>query len=1215
MSTINVEVWTNTITITTEAQWPAGPWLPAWGTVWQLLKKNSSTDNDTSWSTITQDNIWDWTTYKQYSQTEKTKLAGIAAWAEVNVNADWNSVSWDSEILNKPIIPDELADLAEDTTHRVVTDTEKSTWNWKQDALWFTPENSANKWVIGWYAELDWAWKVPSAQLPSYVDDVIEVADFASLPVTWETWKIYVTLDTNLTYRWSGTVYVEISASLALWETSATAYRWDRGKAAYDHSQVTSWNPHNVTKTDVWLGNVDNTSDADKPVSSATQTALDWKVDENGAITGATKTKITYDAKWLVTSWADATNADITISKIGSPNIDTVKDITDVIYSTGILWSLPTITDNWDWTIWLPAIEVLIRATNSDTAEVVTSSVSANATLSLTDWIINYIYVEYNAGTPQYVATTQRTDTNTNIWIAKIYRIGTVLHSNPYVGQRANDNLKRISKRFTQTQPFQRVDWWVLSEIWTRNIAITAWNWWECTNAFSTNAFDSSGVGTFSYFYRDGIGWFTIQTAQTQINNTQYDNGTGSLATLTANRYWVHWVYLGTDGHVFVLFGRWDYILSDAQSAVQPSDVPLAITAHGRLCGKIIIQKSAATFTSIESAFESTFELSQITDHWNLTWLTDDDHTQYLLIDWTRAMTGDLAMWTNDITMTGSLGATGARVTKGWLTDLEVTNAIAGSITGNAWTVTNWVYTTDKGIANWVASLDANGLIPITQMPPSAIERMVVVADQAARYALTTATVQNGDTVKQTDTGEMWYVIDDTNLGNSAGYAVYTAGTASAVALSGVTGLGTGVATALAINVGSAGAPVVNGGALGTPSSGTVTNLTGTASININGTVGATTPTTGAFTTATASTSVSTPSIITASGSLGITPAAGSGVNINLSTTGDFAVNTNQLYVDTSEGMVGIGTVTPWQTLEVYKTTNTLSGILINNPNAGDGAAAALQFTSNGGTAQIYRTSTGYAAGLADNLIIQDQGGGDILFYGAGETMRLANGGNVGIGTDSPDYKLEVVQTSTADNQAAVSASHSWASSWTAYGLAASVTGASVTNIAWYFNAVNATTNYAVYAAGGLNYFGTTIDLGHLSDTTISRASAGVIAVEWVAIPTISSTSTLTNKRITQRVASATDDATAVIDSDSYDEYYLTAIANATEITITGTPTVGQTIFIGLKDAWVSKALTWTGITALWVTLPTATTASKQHIIWLKYIGSTWYWVAVWLEA
>ena len=74
---------------------------------------------------------------------------------------------------------------------------------------------------------------------------------------------------------------------------------------------------------------------------------------------------------------------------------------------------------------------------------------------------------------------------------------------------------------------------------------------------------------------------------------------------------------------------------------------------------------------------------------------------------------------------------------------------------------------------------------------------------------------------------------------------------------SGVSGLGTDVATALAVNVGTAGAPVVNGGVLGTPSSGTVTNLTGTASININGTVGATTANTGAFTTLTASTNLS----------------------------------------------------------------------------------------------------------------------------------------------------------------------------------------------------------------------------------------------------------------------------------------------------------------------------------------------------------------------
>lgn len=80
---------------------------------------------------------------------------------------------------------------------------------------------------------------VPASQLPAYVDDVLEYANFASLPVSGEAGKIYVTLDNNLTYRWSGSAYVEISASLALGTTSATAFRGDWGLIAYNHSQAT----------------------------------------------------------------------------------------------------------------------------------------------------------------------------------------------------------------------------------------------------------------------------------------------------------------------------------------------------------------------------------------------------------------------------------------------------------------------------------------------------------------------------------------------------------------------------------------------------------------------------------------------------------------------------------------------------------------------------------------------------------------------------------------------------------------------------------------------------------------------------------------------------------------------------------------------------------------------------------------------------------------
>lgn len=85
-------------------------------------------------------------------------------------------------------------------------------------------------------AELDENGKIATDQLPGYVDDVIEVASWSELPLTGTTSVIYVTLDTNLTYRWGGSSYVEISPSIALGTTSSTAFRGDYGDTAYSHA-------------------------------------------------------------------------------------------------------------------------------------------------------------------------------------------------------------------------------------------------------------------------------------------------------------------------------------------------------------------------------------------------------------------------------------------------------------------------------------------------------------------------------------------------------------------------------------------------------------------------------------------------------------------------------------------------------------------------------------------------------------------------------------------------------------------------------------------------------------------------------------------------------------------------------------------------------------------------------------------------------------------
>lgn len=168
------------------------------------------------------------------------------------------------------------------------------------------------KGAVNGVAELDAAGKVPSSQLPSFVDDVIEVADYDHLPITGESGKIYVTLDTNKTYRWSGSGYVEISASLTLGETSSTAYRGDRGKTAYDHatesgkisSAVTSGlykvaataEGHiagltAVTKDDITGLGIPGSDTNDKVTQTAANTNLNYEVLFSGTNDNTTRTE------------------------------------------------------------------------------------------------------------------------------------------------------------------------------------------------------------------------------------------------------------------------------------------------------------------------------------------------------------------------------------------------------------------------------------------------------------------------------------------------------------------------------------------------------------------------------------------------------------------------------------------------------------------------------------------------------------------------------------------------------------------------------------------------------------------------------------------------------------------------------------------------------------------------------------------------------------
>mgnify|MGYP003402190802 FL=1 len=141
----------------------------------------------------------------------------------------------------------------------------------------------------------------------------------------------------------------------------------------------------------------------------------------------------------------------------------------------------------------------------------------------------------------------------------------------------------------------------------------------------------------------------------------------------------------------------------------------------------------------------------------------------------------------------------------------------------------------------------------------------------------------------------------------------------------------------------------------------------------------------------------------------------------------------------------------------------------------------------------------------------------------------------------------------------------------------------------------------------------TTIDIGNI-DTTISRLFAGQIGVEGVAVPTISSTNTLTNKRVSPRTGTTTSSATPTINTDNYDYYAITAQSgNITSMTtnLSGTPTTGQTLWLEMTATSGTPTITWgTGWEASSIALPTGLTTTRQDFkfVW-NSVTSKWRFV------
>lgn len=336
----------------------------------------------------------------------------------------------------------------------------------------------------------------------------------------------------------------------------------------------------------------------------------------------------------------------ISTSQVNLPgvNVDPGYEVTldkalDYIWSSGRVSGF-ALTDNGNGTISLAYGIAMLR--NSDTmspyfSQLYACKVPAANNISLTDNAVNYVYAQYHATTPTIGVSTDITTVHATdkVLLYIVTRVGTQLDYIA-VGSYASDFMAKYAKKaVAQSGNVEYAYGAITSESGTntRKLSVTAGCFYFINEQVLTSAIDTNASGTFTYAYRDGSGGWTRVASQTTINNTQYDDGSGTLATLTNNHYGVHWVYLILDNptRMMVVYGQENYDTEAAATAAGvPTELPTECKKYstGTLIAKIIIHKNDTSFYLIQNPFTTYLHTGIATEHNGLAGLqggaTDD---------------------------------------------------------------------------------------------------------------------------------------------------------------------------------------------------------------------------------------------------------------------------------------------------------------------------------------------------------------------------------------------------------------------------------------------------------------------------------------------------------------------------------------------------------------------------------------------------------------
>lgn len=307
----------------------------------------------------------------------------------------------------------------------------------------------------------------------------------------------------------------------------------------------------------------------------------------------------------------------LTLSRTGASTYSTVQHLMNFALSSGRSSGGAITSSATANAVDVAAGTGFLKATDSDVATQTFFDWGASADMVVPSGTTRYLGLQYNAGTPILaLRTTDTWDLDTEFPLGVIVNEGGTRYiaNIPWV---TSDNMTNVIERFDSTG-FKRDDrtgGLILSNTGTRNVAVSAGTLLARMSEISISALDTSGASTFDGYYQNGSGSFTKESASTAWNNTKYDDGSGTLATLTALNYVSRWFYIEADGSLTMQYGRAQYAtLAGALNDSVPSSAPDRIVKEGLLIGRFIIQASGSSPSVTQSAFGTAFTASSVTN-------------------------------------------------------------------------------------------------------------------------------------------------------------------------------------------------------------------------------------------------------------------------------------------------------------------------------------------------------------------------------------------------------------------------------------------------------------------------------------------------------------------------------------------------------------------------------------------------------------------------